>query len=134
MYTRIQPVTPLDGSDTWERQYQSHLRQSGRLRPPTEHELTTRTNEAFASLNPSAGAGGFAAGVIVGAVQAGKTGLMINLAARALDTGFRVVVVLAGLKDDLRTQTAQRFVSDLLQRGDEVTGAPGTFTHRLGKG
>ena len=59
---------------------------------------------------------------------------MLNIAARAMDTGIRFVVVLAGLRDDLRTQTAQRFVGDLLQRGDRVTGTTESYTHPQGKG
>jgi Z1 domain len=134
VHTRISPVELCDGQVTWEQQYHDHLRHAGRLRPQAELELKRCTERSFGALNRSREAPHFASGVIVGAVQAGKTGLMVNLAARALDTGFRVVVVLAGLKDDLRTQTAQRFVSDLLQRGDEVTGATDSFTHPLGKG
>jgi hypothetical protein len=70
----------------------------------------------------------------VGGVQAGKTGLMGHLAAMALDSGYSVILVLAGLKDDLRTQTALRFSRDLLQRGDPVVGATGQFTHPAGLG
>lgn len=119
---------------TWEQQYLSYLRNMGRLRPQTEQELKRCTDEAFRAINPTAGPHEFSSGVIVGPVQAGKTGLMISLTARALDIGFRVVVVLAGLKDDLRTQTAFRYINELLQRGDKVPGAPGSFTHPLGEG
>jgi len=61
---------------------------------------------------------------------------MIALAARALDLGFRCVLVLGGLRDDLRAQTALRFASDLLVRGDEVFPRNGEkrYTHPLGAG
>ena len=45
---------------------------------------------------------------------------MIGLAAKGMDQGFRIVVVLAGLKNDLRKQTAKRFSKDLLCYGEEL--------------
>ena len=56
----------------------------------------------------------------MGSVQSGKTGAMGGIAARALDSGYRVVVVLSGLKDDLRAQTALRLRQDLLRRGNRM--------------
>ena len=67
-------------------------------------------------------------GLVVGAVQSGKTASMIGVAAVALDQGFRVAIVLAGLKDDLRRQTARRFNSQLLQQNDPIEGLPGHTT------
>ena len=67
-------------------------------------------------------------GLAVGAVQSGKTASMIGVAAVALDQGFRIAIVLAGLKDDLRRQTARRFNSQLLQQNDPVEGLPGHTT------
>ena len=75
-------------------------------------------------------------GAVVGAVQSGKTGLMTALAARGLDCGFRMILVLAGLKEDLRSQTALRFYLDLLHKGDEYTDSSGErrCSHPLGVG
>jgi len=47
---------------------------------------------------------------------------MIGVAAVALDQGYRIVVVLAGLKDDLRRQTARRFNTQLLLQSDPIPG------------
>lgn len=58
--------------------------------------------------------------VVAGSVQSGKTRSMIGLAAKAFDNGFRIVVVLSGLKNDLRQQTSRRFNSDLLQNGEAI--------------
>ena len=69
-------------------------------------------------------------GLVVGAVQSGKTANMIGVAAVALDQGFRIVIVLAGLKDDLRRQTARRFNSQLLRQNDPVEGHPEHTTMR----
>jgi hypothetical protein len=56
---------------------------------------------------------------------------MMGVTATALDNGYRLVIVLAGLKDDLRAQTARRFNTDLLLQSDPVPGLPGATT--LGK-
>lgn len=67
-------------------------------------------------------------GIAVGSVQSGKTLSMMGVTAVALDAGYRLVVVLAGLKDDLRTQTARRFNTRLLLQNDVVPGLAGTTT------
>lgn len=67
-------------------------------------------------------------GLVVGAVQSGKTGSMIGLTAMALDQGYRIVVVLSGNKDDLRRQTARRFNVQLLHRSDLIPGGGGART------
>ena len=128
------PAGEDPGGGTWEGQYQEYLTLTKRLGSGALAEIQRCTDLAFQSLNPTALPGTRSVGAIVGAVQSGKTGLMINLAARALDTGFRVVIVLAGLKDDLRTQTALRFTTDLLQRGDPMGSIAGASTDERGLG
>ena len=134
--TRIVRISHPDDI-TWVRQYENHLDIAGRLSRAAVGEIGRCSDLAFAHIpSPNDGADAKSvAGAVVGAVQSGKTGLMIHLAARALDEGFRVVIVLAGLRDDLRTQTALRFVRDLLQRGDPVPGkGTPSFTHVDGAG
>lgn len=75
--------------------------------------------------------------VVAGSVQSGKTRSMIGLAAKAFDRGYRVVVVLSGLKNDLRMQTAKRFHADLLQFGEPILDSTGNVighTHPNGLG
>jgi hypothetical protein len=67
-------------------------------------------------------------GLIVGSVQSGKTANMIGLTAAALDLGYRIVIVLAGKTNDLRSQTSLRFNTQLLQRSDEIPGRHGQTT------
>ena len=47
-------------------------------------------------------------GLIVGRVQVGKTSNYIGLICKAVDAGFKLVIVLAGLHNDLRSQTQVR--------------------------
>ena len=60
---------------------------------------------------------------VVGGVQSGKTASMIGVAAKALDNGFKIIVVLSGSKDLLRNQTAKRFNQQLLCVNEHVGGA-----------
>ena len=67
-------------------------------------------------------------GLVVGSIQSGKTAAMIGITAVALDQGFKVIVVLAGTKDDLRRQTARRFNTHLLRQCDMIPDAGGATT------
>lgn len=55
-------------------------------------------------------------GLVIGHVQSGKTANMTAVIAKAVDRGFRLIVVLAGLTDALRSQTQRRMESDLIAR------------------
>ena len=63
---------------------------------------------------------GLRIGAAVGSIQSGKTANMIGVAAKGLDKGFKIVIVLGGLKNDLRSQTANRFCKDLLCKGEPI--------------
>jgi hypothetical protein len=47
-------------------------------------------------------------GLVVGGVQSGKTGNILGLICRAADAGYRLIVVLAGTHNNLRSQTQLR--------------------------
>ena len=47
-------------------------------------------------------------GLVYGHVQSGKTANFIGLINRALDHGYRIVIVLTGMTEDLRRQTQER--------------------------
>jgi hypothetical protein len=61
-------------------------------------------------------------GLVVGYVQSGKTANYTAVAARAVDAGYRMVIVLSGIHDSLRNQTQNR-----LER--ELTGHQGCMPH-----
>ena len=79
---------------------------------------------------------GLRIGAVVGSIQSGKTANMIGLAAKGLDRGFRIVIVLGGLKNDLRSQTASRFCRDLLCKGEAIIedNVVLGYNHPLGQG
>jgi hypothetical protein len=55
-------------------------------------------------------------GLVFGHVQSGKTTHYTALAAKALDAGYQVIIVLAGIHKSLRSQTHERLDQQLLGR------------------
>ncbi|RUQ34418.1 hypothetical protein D8M33_00765 [Micrococcus sp. HSID17245] len=52
-------------------------------------------------------------GIVIGNVQSGKTANYAALASKALDAGYKFVLVLSGIHNNLRTQTQERLNRDL---------------------
>lgn len=52
-------------------------------------------------------------GLVVGYVQSGKTANYTAVAARAVDAGYRMVIILSGIHDSLRMQTQNRLEREL---------------------
>lgn len=52
-------------------------------------------------------------GLVIGHVQSGKTANYAGLIAKAVDAGYRIVIVLAGMYTNLRAQTQLRLEADL---------------------
>jgi hypothetical protein len=111
----------------WWRQYAANLRLSAEALT----ELSDSSKRLFALLPQPQNETMYprpVRGVVVGSVQSGKTAHMIALTSRALDAGYKIVVILGGLKDDLRSQTARRFNTQLLRQQDQIANTPGKFT------
>jgi Z1 domain len=68
-------------------------------------------------------------GMVVGQVQSGKTSNYTGLVAKAADAGYKVIVVLAGMHNSLRSQTQRRLDEGFLGL-DSRTGPGFTGTKR----
>lgn len=55
-------------------------------------------------------------GLVIGHVQSGKTANMTAVIAKAVDAGYNLVIILAGLTNKLRKQTQGRMQKDLIDR------------------
>lgn len=53
-------------------------------------------------------------GLLLGDVQSGKTATYIGICNKAADVGYRVIIVLAGMMENLRIQTQERLDSDFV--------------------
>jgi len=56
-------------------------------------------------------------GLVVGEVQSGKTGNFNAVINRAIDVGYKMIIVLSGTMEDLRRQTQDRIESDVVGEG-----------------
>lgn len=64
-------------------------------------------------------------GLVVGHVQSGKTGHYTGLVAKAADAGYKIIIVLAGLHNNLRAQTQLRLESGFLGFETDEDGETG---------
>ncbi|MET9295735.1 Z1 domain-containing protein [Streptomyces sp. NPDC003077] len=100
--------------DFWER-YRRYLEDVRNLPPLVVRRLDQSTDEVLGQLEDPRRVGSWRrTGLVIGQVQSGKTGQYIGLAAKAVDAGYQFVVILAGIHNDLRSQTQLRVDEGLL--------------------
>lgn len=94
----------------------------GRWRPADVELLGFSVDDVIARLSdPSRPELYGVKGLVMGYVQSGKTSHFNGVIAKAIDSGYRLVVVLAGTLDILRRQTQRRIDKDLV--GRELLGS-----------
>src|SRR6266508_3125491 len=92
----------------WER-YRRFLGDVEYWAPRTIRRLDEISDEILGRLEDPARPGAWdRRGMIVGQVQSGKTSNYIGLISKAADAGYRLIVVLAGMHNSLRSQTQLR--------------------------
>jgi hypothetical protein len=80
-------------------------------------QLDQNTNRIVEKLaDPLASAAYQSKGLVVGYVQSGKTANFTGLIAKAADAGYRLIIVMAGVLDVLRSQTQRRIDKELIGR------------------
>jgi hypothetical protein len=100
--------------DFWER-YRRYLEDVRSLPPVVVRRLDQSTDEVLSQLEDPRRDGLWRrTGLVIGQVQSGKTGHYIGLTAKAVDAGYQFVVILAGIHNDLRSQTQLRIDEGLL--------------------
>jgi hypothetical protein len=119
---------------TWDysKRYFKYLKKSGR----SEKVVKETENSSFSILgkmaDPKSKSPIYNKGLVVGAVQSGKTGNFNAVINRAIDAGYEIVIVLAGIMEDLRSQTQQRIEKDIIGEGKIDSGEP-TGSKGVGK-
>lgn len=92
----------------WNR-YKSFLTQSQRFSPTAVENVEKVTDEVLGRIEDPLRDGPWdRRGLVMGDVQAGKTGTYTGLICKAVDSGYKVIIVLAGLHNNLRSQTQIR--------------------------
>lgn len=90
----------------------------------TIRSIDTTTNEILKSIgNPNTQQEFNSRGLVLGYVQSGKTANFTGLINKAYDVGYKLVIVLAGMHNDLRSQTQLRLEKEVVGVIDKVTGA-----------
>ncbi|MCL8007900.1 Z1 domain-containing protein [Gelidibacter japonicus] len=64
--------------------------------------------------DPNSNTAFYKKGMVVGSVQSGKTANFNGVINSALDTGYKVIIVLSGIMEDLRVQTQKRIEYDVI--------------------
>ena len=91
----------------WDRY--AHLLLKEDWSPNVVRQLGETTDETLSQLNnPQSGGEWDRRGMVVGSVQSGKTANYTGLICKAADAGYKVIIVLAGFHNNLRSQTQIR--------------------------
>ncbi|CAN5438327.1 Z1 domain-containing protein [soil metagenome] len=102
-------VKAVKGQVTWSfwNRYYAFMQQ--RMARDTLNKLDNLTDDILDRIgNPASSGSWDKRGLVVGQVQSGKTGNYIGLINKAADAGYKLVIVLAGMHDSLRSQTQIR--------------------------
>lgn len=118
----------------WDR-YERHLSNSVGLPPAVVENLDAVTDDILGRLEAPNRAGSWdRRGLVAGQVQSGKTGNYTGLIAKALDAGYKLVVVLAGVHNSLRSQTQYRIDEGILGFDTRTTLLANSATSKIGVG
>ena len=94
--------------DFWNR-YRRYLEEEKGWSPITVDRLEQLTDSILERLEEPKRSGDWSRrGMVVGQVQSGKTSNYTGLICKAVDAGYKLIVVLAGLHNSLRSQTQLR--------------------------
>ena len=110
----------LESSGEWDRLYDywiNPLNPGGLPRNAAMNVGNINDEILSHSWNPNGDRDYLWKGMVVGNVQSGKTATYTGLIAKAVDAGYRIIVVLTGMLDSLRAQTQGRIVRELVGSG-----------------
>lgn len=123
-----------DNEISWDysERYIEYLKKSGRSVKVVDETKESSFSILSKMADPKSKSPIYNKGLVVGAVQSGKTGNFNAVINRAIDAGYEIVIVLAGIMEDLRSQTQQRIEKDVIGEGKIDSGEP-TGTKGVGK-
>lgn len=124
----------------WDR-YRKYLLEAKGWSPAVVDRLDSETSQLVDLVgDPSVEGEWRRRGLAIGEVQSGKTANYIGVLNKALDTGYKLIIILGGHTNDLRRQTQERVDSDLLgfdtnyQAFESAISAGGRGTANIGVG
>jgi hypothetical protein len=97
------------------RRYRRYLEQEKNLRDRDLDAVDDQTDSIIDRIqDPSTTGPWDVRGMVVGSVQSGKTANYVGVISKALDAGYKIVIVLAGIHKNLRAQTQERIDEGIL--------------------
>ena len=118
----------------WSR-YKKYLEAVEKLPPAVVANIDETTEEVLKRLeSPRRNGSWDRRGMVVGNVQSGKTSNYTGLISKAVDAGYKIVIVLAGLNNDLRSQTQKRIDKGFLGRDTKKKESYDQTSSKIGAG
>lgn len=118
----------------WSR-YNKYLSKVERLPETVVAEIDNTSDEILKRLESPRREGSWdRRGMVVGNVQSGKTSNYIGLITKAADAGYKIIIILAGLNNDLRSQTQKRVDCGFVGRDTQKKESYDQATSRIGVG
>ena len=118
----------------WSR-YKKYLEVEEKLPPAVVTSIDETTDEILKRLESPRRAGSWdRRGMVVGNVQSGKTSNYTGLISKAVDAGYKIVIVLAGLNNDLRSQTQGRIDKGFIGRDTRKKESYNQTSSKIGAG
>lgn len=105
----------IEGRDFYWRSYREHLASKRGFSSNSLARLDISSSEIVGRLSDPTSVNPYSTrGIVVGYVQSGKTTNFTAVIAKAVDAGYRMVIVLTGMHEALRQQTQRRLDMELL--------------------
>lgn len=99
--------------------YEEHLLQQG-WAPPVVQSLSDVGTKILGHLQDPKSEGSWdRRGLVIGHVQSGKTANYLELIAKAADAGYRFIIIIAGIHNNLRRQTQERIDEGFVGRSSD---------------
>lgn len=120
--------------DFWNR-YRKYLEVDEKYPPAVIESIDETTNEILKRLESPRRKGAWdRRGMVVGNVQSGKTSNYTGLIAKSVDAGYKIIIVLAGLNNDLRSQTQRRIDKGFIGRDTRKKESYNQTSSKIGAG
>jgi hypothetical protein len=117
------------------RRYRRYLEQEKNMRDKDLDSVDEQTDAILDRIqNPAISGPWDVRGMVVGSVQSGKTGNYVGVTTKALDAGYKVVIILAGIHNNLRAQTQERVDEGILGFDSQRRLDPDRADYKLGVG
>ena len=105
---------------TYSEGYEKYLSRSEKWHPTVVQSLSDVSNKILGHLQDPVSEGVWdRRGLVIGHVQSGKTANYIGLVARAADAGYKFIIVIAGIHNNLRKQTQERIDEGFVGRSSD---------------